>query len=122
MSAGAVCAGGGIVIQVREKCHYCSQFRLPTEVMKLAGGVKICALCWANHRRNIRMLAGQGVVKNCQGDKCNRSFEDASGNLRMYIHLKDGIYQFLCLECSDKYEQQRSDLYRDTEYGAAKKL
>jgi hypothetical protein len=44
------------------------------------------------------------------------------GNIPMYLHPKDGIYQVLCRCCSDEYERERLDLYGDTLHGELKKL
>jgi hypothetical protein len=47
---------------------------------------------------------------------------DRDGNVGMYLHQKDGVYQILCRSCSDHYVRQRVDLYGDTEFGDRLKL
>lgn len=106
------------------KCHYCSRFRNPKEVLRLTGGPIMCWQCWEWHQEALRMLAGQ-PPRGCQ--QCGVSFaalqeRAAGGDIRMYVHAKDGIYQILCRTCSDGYVAKRADLYRRTEFGRAMKL
>jgi hypothetical protein len=106
-----------------ERCHYCSKFRPTSEVRKIGtGGAKICFRCIEWHDRAVRVLAGD-PPPGCQ--ECGITFKelkayDTAGNLRMYLHAKDGIYQILCTPCSDKYERKRADLYRETVYGKSR--
>lgn len=70
------------------------------------------------------MLAGDPPW-GCQ--ECGVTFADlesatADGNVSMYMHTKDGIYQVLCRQCSDAYERKRLDLFGGTVYGHLKKL
>jgi hypothetical protein len=86
------------------------------------GGAKICFRCLEWHHNAIRVLAGD-PPPGCQ--ECGLTFADLkafdnAGNLRMYLHVKDGIYQILCTTCSDKYERKRADLFRETVYGQQK--
>lgn len=108
-----------------ERCHYCSKFRPAAEIRKLGtGGAKICFRCIEWHDRAIRVLAGQ-PPDGCQ--ECGLSFKALkdsalTGNLKMFLHVKDGIYQILCTPCSDKYEAKRRDLFGETLYGKQKGL
>ncbi len=110
------------VLKIR--CHYCSQFRDPREVHHLPGGVVMCWNCYGWHQRALRMLAGS-PPPGCQA--CDVTFKELTerspdGNTRMYLHVKDGIYQVLCTSCSDEYERKRLDLYGDTVHGWLRKL
>jgi hypothetical protein len=106
-----------------ERCHYCSKFRPHSEINHMgAGGVKICFRCMEWHDKAIRLLAGE-PPPGCQ--ECGITFADLKefdslGNLRMWLVVKDGIYQILCTTCSDAYEKKRADLYRETVYGQRK--
>lgn len=104
------------------RCRLCSKFRSPSEFVHspITG---YCWHCYEWHQRALKMLAGEDPP-GCQ--ECEVSFEvlraAACGDLRMYLHPKDGIYQVLCLKCSDEYERKRLDLYGDTPHGFLKKL
>ena len=70
------------------------------------------------------MLAG-APPKGCQ--ECGVTFATLEssapdGNVSMYVHQKDAIYQLLCRNCSDAYERKRLDLYGSTVYGHEKRL
>ena len=105
------------------RCHYCSKFRAPGDIRSMGtGGVKICLHCLEWHGKAMRMLAGE-PPPGCQN--CGLKFRDLKefdhlGNLRMYLVVKDGIYQIHCETCSDEYVRKRADLYGDTVYGRRK--
>lgn len=106
------------------KCHYCSRWRNPKEVLRLTGGPVMCWSCYEWHQRALQVLAGT-PPPGCQ--QCGVTFaqlreRSGDGDIRMYVHVKDGIYQVLCRTCSDAYVPKRVDLYGDTAYGAAKRL
>lgn len=112
-----------IRLVIGERCPYCSKFRPHSEIKPIGtGGAKICFRCVEWHDKAIRMLAG-APPPGCQ--ECGLKFSDLKeydhlGNLRMWLHAKDGIYQILCTPCSDSYERKRADLFRETEYGRLK--
>lgn len=111
-----------LVVGVR--CHYCSKFRSPQEVLHIGGGVVMCWHCFEWHQQAVRMFSGH-PPRGCQ--ECGVSFNQlqqssGDGDVRMYVHAKDGIYQVLCRACSDNYVAKRVDLYRDTPFGHARKL
>jgi len=111
-----------LVLAVR--CHYCSHPRHPMEVLRLTGGPIMCWQCFQWHQQAMRMLAGQ-PPRGCQ--ECGVTFRGleqrvAGGDVRMYLHAKDGIYQVLCRACSDNYVPKRVDLYAGTAFGHARKL
>ena len=109
---------------ITERCHYCSRWRSPHEILHLPGRAKMCLRCFEWHCEALKMLSGQ-PPKGCQ--ECGVSFQAlmeraGSGNTPMYLHRKDGVYQVLCRACSDRYERKRLDLYGDTVHGHLKKL
>jgi hypothetical protein len=70
------------------------------------------------------MLAGH-PPPGCQ--ECGITFtqlreRSLDGDIRMYVHAKDGLYQILCRACSDAYVPKRVDLYGATAFGRAKRL
>jgi hypothetical protein len=113
-------------VLIGEKCPSCSRFVSALEMLRfgLGGCVRMCIRCYGHHRHRLAGLAAQNPPEACHG--CSTPFEelpkDAGGNSRMYIHEKDGIYQVLCLRCSDAYERKRPDLYRSTPYGHERKI
>jgi hypothetical protein len=113
----------GVVIGVR--CHYCSRARTPAEMVGIGkGGAAMCWRCWESHLQAVQALSG-AIPRGC--GECAVTFaalQEAApgGNVRMYVHWKDGIYQLLCPMCSDRYERKRLDLYGDTAYGWKNKL
>jgi hypothetical protein len=115
--------GGALPSVLRVRCHYCSHFRSPNEILHLGtGGAKMCFRCMEWHRIAMAALCGQ-PPPGCQ--ECGVTFADLKecdslGNLRMSLVVKDGIYQILCTTCSDSYERKRADLYRHTVYGQQK--
>ena len=112
-----------LVVGVR--CHYCSRFRSPREMLTLGtGGAKMCWRCFEWHRCALRMLAGY-PPSGCQ--QCGVTFQalrerNGGGDIRMYLMPKDGIYQVLCKRCSDRYLPKRVDLIGDTAFGRSLKL
>ena len=106
----------GILITVR--CRFCSKPRNPKEFI---GGptVGFCLDCLTWHEHALKVLAGE-VPKGCQ--ECGATMLQVAertpgGDVPMRMHVKDGIYQLLCVPCSDVYERKRMDLYGDTPYG-----
>jgi hypothetical protein len=110
---------------IRVRCHYCSKFRSPHEIVNIGtGGAMMCWHCLEWHKEALMVLAGH-PPPGCQ--ECGVTFAelkgiDPGGNVRMYVHPKDGLYQVLCKPCSDAYLPKRVDLYGDTQYGWDKKL
>ena len=106
------------------RCQYCSKQRRPNEVSYYPGGVIRCWHCEEWHARAIDLLAYGTVPETCQG--CNTPTrglpDDGEGNVELYLHPKDGVYQILCRTCSDRYVRQRVDLYGATEFGSELKL
>lgn len=105
------------------RCRLCSKARDPREFV-VDPIVGFCFVCLEWHRKALDVLAG-AIPCGCQ--ECGTGFGELKrrapgGDLRMYLHPKDGIYQVLCETCSDNYELKRADLYGDTPYGQAKKL
>lgn len=84
----------------------------------------MCWSCYEWHGKALAMLAGH-PPPGCQ--ECGVTFDHLKritpgGNVRMYLHPKDGIYQILCRTCSDRYTPKRLDLYGDTQFGWDHKL
>lgn len=109
----------------RIRCHYCSRFRSPREVLAIGtGGVVMCWLCYEWHLRALKALCGQ-PPPGCQ--ECGVTFDElrrvaVDGDCRMYVHPKDGLYQVLCPRCSEAYYRKRADLYRSTLNGHRRKI
>ena len=111
-------------VLVGVRCHYCSKFKNPHEVMRFTGGPIMCWRCYDWHQIALKILAGH-PPRGCQ--ECGVTFAglaecEAGGDIRMYLHAKDGIYQVLCRACSDSYVLKRVDLYGNTAFGRSRKL
>jgi hypothetical protein len=108
------------------QCRRCSKFRDPRE---FAGGpvVGICWTCYSDHGKALRMLSG-AIPAGCQ--ECYKTIPELDelsrragrADTRLVMHVKDGIYQLLCLWCDEKYTPKRRDLYAKTPFGAKKGL
>ena len=105
---------------LRVRCHYCSRFRAPGEVLSIGtGGAVMCWHCFQWHERALGVLAGE-IPKGCQ--ECGVTFRElqaraGGGDIKMYVHPRDGLYAVLCKQCSDAYVPKRVDLYRATQFG-----
>jgi hypothetical protein len=114
------------LIRIATTCHYCSRPRSPREILRIGkGGAVMCWLCWEWHLRALRMLCDGTPPPGCQ--ECGVTFavlRDAAGDgdIKMYLHPKDGVYQVLCRTCSDRYFPKRVDLYRPTQFGSQLKI
>lgn len=69
------------------------------------------------HYEALHLLSTGEPPKACQD--CGKPSSECAS---LFVHRKDGIYQALCRSCSDRYEQKAKELYRDTPYGAKRKL
>ena len=111
-----------VPILVKAECRVCGKFRDPREFVH-DEVVGFCWTCYENHLIAMRLLCQGTVPPGCQ--ECgapSASLEAPNGDVKMYLHPKDGIYQVLCRRCSDHYEHKQSRLYVHTPYGAARKL
>ena len=107
----------------KERCPYCSKFKLPGEILHLSGGMSICQRCFDWHCKALEVLATGKAPDGCQD--CGITFEDlsnlsADGNTRMRLVPKDGVYQILCARCSEIYLPKRMDLLGGTRFAAQK--
>jgi hypothetical protein len=110
---------------IHPKCRRCSKHS-PVEEF-VAGGplTGYCLRCYERHGEALDLLTNGTMPRGCHG--CNLTMGDLmasspGADVRVYLHLKDGIYQLLCKTCSDDYELKRADLYRQTPYGTLKKI
>lgn len=109
------------------RCHYCSKFRHPAEIIHIGtGGAKMCQHCYEWHLSSLNAVSKGGVPPGCFD--CRATWDelrlrlDAGDNtsVKMILVPKDGIYQLLCRTCSNAYEQKRADLLSGTLYGQSK--
>jgi hypothetical protein len=103
-------------IQIGVRCRRCSKFRHPREFV--GGPYGYCLRCLEKHMAAMKMLEG-GVPYACQEcgitpmEVCERSGCD---DIRMEMHYRDGLYQFLCKPCGDEYARKRLDIYEKTPF------
>jgi hypothetical protein len=100
-------------------CHYCSKRRLRFRVHVLASGQGICDYCLEWHNHAIAFLGGT-PPPGCQG--CGTTWavlrdSTAGVEVRMWVVMRDGIYQLLCKTCVAGYLPKRTDLYKGTQFG-----
>lgn len=102
------------------RCSYCSKSRPRFRVHHLVSQQVICDYCLDWHNHAIEFLGGSTPPRGCQG--CGITWETLRDSVlgvevRMWVVMKDGIYQILCKECVAPYVAQRADLYRGTQFG-----
>jgi hypothetical protein len=87
----------------------------PTEVA-VYGFASICSACASEHPEKL----GRFVNRNpTECEECHTAIKDLpeidpAGNVRMYMHMKDGELALLCEQCSRQYTLKRRDLYGGT--------
>jgi hypothetical protein len=113
-----------IGVGFRVKCHYCSRFLPPSEVMNFGESMARCLRCQAAHLAALEVLAGS-PPQGC--GECGVTFAELAARtmgaeVGMFLHWKDGMYQLLCRACDRKYVQRRKDLYGPTRFGWDRKL
>ncbi len=74
----------------------------------------MCERCREWHGRALALLAEGTLPPGCQ--ECPLTFGQlndlaAGPTVRMYVVVKDGMYQVLCAHCKDAYCALRTDLY-----------
>lgn len=113
-----------IIIGVR--CHYCTRFRSPLEIIHMPGGVKICQPCEHRHTEALEALASGRFTGECS--ECGLSHEEIRAqrkcgpNGEMAIHFENGRYRAMCIECDRVYVPKRLEMYGQTEFGHGLKL
>ena len=109
---------------IMARCHWCSRWQLPGDLLRLSTGQPMCFRCHEWHGHALQVLGG-ALPRGCQ--ECRMSLEDLAtltGDpaMRMFVVPKDGIYQVLCAPCKDAYCRKRQDLYKNTKFGQELKL
>lgn len=112
---------------LKVRCHYCSKWHMPGDIHTMGeGGILICQNCLDWNSRAVRYLGENVPPPGCQ--ECGKSLAElyartdfrAVPDNRLWLVPKDGIYQILCTQCREAYEQKRADLLADTAYGRQK--
>lgn len=107
------------------RCHYCSKNRFRFRIHVLASNQAICDYCLEWHHHAIEFLGGTCAPRGCQG--CGMTWEtlrdsvlgfDQGVEVRMWVVMKDGIYQLLCKTCVAAFLPKRADLYKGTQFGS----
>jgi hypothetical protein len=97
---------------VLPKCRFCSKHRHPREF--IAGPVSgMCLYCaeWTK-KQHEALISSNPVPHGC--DECRRTYDE----LVFALVRKDGVMQWLCLDCDGAYVRKRKDYYGGTPYGA----
>jgi hypothetical protein len=102
------------------RCHYCSKTRPRFRVHVLASNQAICDYCLDWHHHAIEFLGGETTPRGCSG--CGMTYQamcelDTNSRIRLWVVMKDGIYQLLCKTCVAGYLPKRADLYKGTAFG-----
>ena len=108
---------------IRERCHYCSRFRQPLQIVRMSGGAAMCWHCYEWHLHALDLLAG-AMPRGCQicGDDWQKIEARPGYQSRTYLHMKDGLYQVACKPCSDAYVLKRRDWCGQTLFGRKMRL
>ena len=106
----ALLPGAPAVLRLQHRCRFCGHFR-PAEEFVCGPVIGQCLTCLEWHRKAMDMLCG-AIPPACT--ECDRAPLDA----RYFLHRKDGCYQLLCPDCSDRYVSQRSDQFANTPFGS----
>jgi hypothetical protein len=97
------------------RCRTCGR-DLPAFRVVTAGEAAICDHCIADYPRRLDALLNE----QWRCTECRRHIkdlpDDGAGNVFMRIHIKDGVYQMLCEDCSRQYAMRRRDIYGGTEF------
>ena len=110
-------------IIIGTRCHYCSRFYPEADLIRFGESMVRCRKCDQGHVEAMEALATNRCPDHC--GECRESCESIharTGKATLYLHWKDGIYQFLCAKCSEKYAEKRKDLYGPTRFGHERKL
>jgi transcription elongation factor Elf1 len=102
-------------------CSYCHRQPSVQDVRFLSTGQRMCPRCQEWHAEALRVLAGESRgAAECQ--ECGVPFlahaDERSGDYRLYVVPKDGIYQMLCGTCKDAYVAKMRRLYQGTKFGS----
>lgn len=111
-------------IQKRQRCRNCERWRVAGDFAG-SGFSRICGDCWAKHLECLAVIASGGVPAACHG--CGMKLKtlkerEPGDDIRMALHMKDGVYQLLCRNCDSRYVRAQADRFRGTPYGRALNL
>ncbi len=105
----------GAVLKVQ--CHTCSRFHYAGDVAFLPGGVVRCDQCMEKSTSEMgKFMASHSLT--CY--ECHRKF--STGDIRVSVVWKDGVYQALCPGCTQVYVPKRRDLFKGTPFAKEMKL
>ncbi|SRR5579883_1031412 len=115
----------GAIPVIGVKCHYCSKFYPKSEVVHFGedGHMHRCLKCHETHVEALDALATQKCPDRCA--ECRESCEsihNRTGQATLFLHWKDGIYQFLCSRCARRYAEKRKDIFGHTRFGYETKI
>ena len=112
---------------ILERCHYCSKWVSHHDILIIGleeGGARMCQKCYFWHRAALDLLVTGREPLGCQ--ECGVTMAElrsrTTGDIKLDVVPKDGIYQVLCKQCSNAYVPKRVDLYGDTAFGRIRKL
>lgn len=118
--------GHSRAIIIGELCPYCNKHRPHGDMLHFGDGgrLKRCRSCEEKHLIALEALAGKPPTE-C--GECQVTFEQLAERTRgaevsMFMHEKDGCYQVLCRDCSERHIAKRRELYKGTEFGHNRKL
>lgn len=99
------------VISIATRCRSCGRQLRPSSVRRF-GYASICESCLESIEARLDEFLSRNPDR-C--DECGRLIRDmecdATGNIFMFVHMKDGVFQILCDQCSVSYAVSRKDIY-----------
>jgi hypothetical protein len=109
-------------IVVGELCPSCQRFRSPREMLQHTG-FRHCLPCEQRHLEALHSLSTGTPPRECS--ECGKKWEELRQGeplVKMYCHMENGLYRFLCKDCDKIYTPKRRELYGPTEFGHTSKL
>jgi hypothetical protein len=114
----------GLVIA--EQCQGpCGRQVPPSRLTPWGIHVRVCDDCRRRHYEALALLGTGKPPTECQN--CHTPVEqfkalNGGDEPSFAVHHLDGIYVAICMACSNRIQQLTRHMYRNTPYGALKKL
>jgi hypothetical protein len=110
-----------MLIDVAVRCQGPCMREVPERETSLCEGARICARCRENHLKALLALqVGEAPV--CSDCGSHGTQTDNSGNYKLQLHMRDGIYQFTCFPCGRAHMAKVRQMYQGTAVGKALNL
>lgn len=106
-----------MLIDVTVRCQGPCLRQVPERETSLVEGVRICQRCQQNHIDALLALKAPGKAACAECRASAEQLADSSGNYKLQLHMRDGIYQFLCVPCGLVHMAKVKQMYAGTPAG-----